>query len=134
MYCGKCGTRIAEQDAFCYNCGTEINYYIDCVPEPKSKVTVALLALFLGVLGAHNFYLGKHENACAQLFFSVTGLFFIAVSYLIVSWGGVLLYLGIGLAVIGIPISVIWVLIEFILIISGVRSMTPEKKEEDFYD
>ena len=33
----------------------------------KSKLTAALLCWFLGVLGAHRFYVGKTGSAIAQL-------------------------------------------------------------------
>ena len=64
----------------------------------KSKATAALLAFFLGVFGAHNFYLGKTGLAITQLCFTIFG----ACLY------------GLGPAVVGV-----WAFVEFILILTG---------------
>ncbi|RRD30934.1 NINE protein [Actinomyces bowdenii] len=42
--------------------------------QPKSKVIVLLLALFLGTLGIHNFYLGHTGKGVAQLLISLLSL------------------------------------------------------------
>ena len=87
MYCRNCGTEVAEQavmcvacgvpprsgNKFCQNCGAETNpaaaVCVSCgvglaTPalldvSPKSRLTVTLLAFFLGGLGIHRFYLGQ---------------------------------------------------------------------------
>ena len=41
--------------------------YQQPVGEPKSKIAAGLLAIFLGSLGIHNFYLGYTGRAVAQL-------------------------------------------------------------------
>lgn len=57
IYCQKCGTRVPANVSFCPECGTRINA---CVSQSgKDRLTTALLALFLGTLGIHYFYLGK---------------------------------------------------------------------------
>lgn len=40
---------------------------------PKSRLVTALLAIFLGTLGIHNFYLGKNNLGLTQLLISVVG-------------------------------------------------------------
>jgi TM2 domain-containing membrane protein YozV len=60
---------------------------------PKSKAVAALLCWFLGIFGAHNFYLGRTACAVIQLIIS--------------------------LSCFGLYVIWIWVLIDFILIICG---------------
>tara|TARA_B100001123_G_scaffold147535_1_gene170937 strand:+ start:1745 stop:2200 length:456 start_codon:yes stop_codon:yes gene_type:complete len=60
---------------------------------PKSKVSAALLAFFLGALGVHNFYLGYTGRGIAQLILTLT--------------------------IIGWFISGTWAFIEFIMILCG---------------
>ena len=60
---------------------------------PKSKVTAALLAFFLGGFGIHNFYLGYTAKGVIQLVLTLT--FY------------------------GILISGIWAFVEFIMILTG---------------
>lgn len=43
------------------------------VGEPKSRLVAALLAIFLGSLGIHNFYLGKNNLGLAQLLIATIG-------------------------------------------------------------
>lgn len=73
------------------------------IAQPKSKVVAAILALFLGCLGAHNFYLGYTTRGIIELVaFSagVTGIF-IVIGFVI------------------LPVLGIWVFIEFIMILVG---------------
>lgn len=58
VFCQKCGTKIPENVAFCPNCGNRTNNLAK-EPDKKDKLITALLALFLGSLGIHYFYLGK---------------------------------------------------------------------------
>lgn len=69
------------------------------VEAPKSKVTAALLAFFLGTLGIHNFYLGRNALGVTQL--------------LLATVGGVLTC---GLATVAVAI---WAFVEFIVILTG---------------
>ena len=104
MYCKNCGTQMADVaavctncgaakdtgTAFCHNCGKELApgaaVCLACgvatAPQvqksEKSKVTAGLLALFLGGLGIHNFYLGYTGKAVAQLLISLLSLGFLA--------------------------------------------------------
>lgn len=66
---------------------------------PKSKVTAALLAFFLGTLGNHNFYLGRNALGVTQL--------------LLATVGGVLTC---GMTTAGVAV---WAFVEFIVILTG---------------
>ena len=58
VFCPKCGTKIAENLEYCPNCGARQNNRKNTASS-KDRMTTALLALFLGTLGIHYFYLGK---------------------------------------------------------------------------
>jgi TM2 domain-containing membrane protein YozV len=70
----------------------------------KSRIAAGLLAILLGTLGIHNFYLGRTGIAVLQLLLSVLSLGFLA--------GGVAL----------------WALIEGILILCGSASFSTDAK------
>jgi len=71
--------------------------------SPKSRTIATLLAFFLGVFGAHRFYLGHTTIAIIQLILGIVG---IATSWLIVGL--------IPLAAVGI-----WALVDFIMLLAG---------------
>jgi len=54
VYCRSCGKQIDATAGTCPGCGAH-----QLVGKPKSKVPAALLAIFLGFLGIHRFYLGQ---------------------------------------------------------------------------
>lgn len=76
MFCAKCGQEIDDAAVVCPHCGvqtanmqaqqqpqviitnTNTNVNGDLV-SPKSKIVALLLAIFLGYLGIHRFYVGK---------------------------------------------------------------------------
>ena len=75
MFCTKCGSQLSGQAEFCGSCGTRkpANAKAKTEPTPyggqqspsknlyadKSRITAAVLALLVGGLGIHKFYLGK---------------------------------------------------------------------------
>lgn len=61
--------------------------------KPKSRVTAFLLATFLGMFGAHRFYLGRTGTAVFQLILTLT--------------------------LVGAIVSSVWVLIDWIRLIIG---------------
>ena len=111
MYCRVCGKEVAENavacmscgcdprkgDRFCPNCGAEVNaaqvVCVKCgvalkglainggVDGKKDKTVAGLLAIFLGALGAHEFYLGNITSAIIRL----------AVTLLTFGYGGLVL-------------------------------------------
>ena len=83
MYCKQCGLDIGET-AFCKGCGTPRQGGQSYNPnqgqmnqqfhgEAKSKIVAGILALLIGGLGIHNFYLGFTGKAIAQLLMSTIG-------------------------------------------------------------
>jgi TM2 domain-containing membrane protein YozV len=71
--------------------------------SPKSRLAVTLLAWFLGIFGAHRFYLGKTGTAVVMLILGIIGC---ATSWIIVGY----FFLG----AVGI-----WALIDFIYAVAG---------------
>ena len=71
MYCKSCGKELSGKEAYCPNCGAQVNSPGSPLPveiSPKSRLAVTLLAYFVGVLGVHRFYLGKIWTGIAMLF------------------------------------------------------------------
>ena len=134
MFCEKCGNQIPEGAIACPTCGNPIAQpqpQVQAEPQPqyqqpqyeqappqyqqaqpqyqqpsqqKSKLAAGLLAIFVGTLGIHNFYLG----------FTTKGLIQLLVS---------LLTFGIGA-----PAIAIWALIEGIFYLTGHEGYTADAK------
>lgn len=82
-FCTACGVAKGNGNSFCSNCGATT--YPDAVvctscgcaikavthKSSKSKIAAGLLAIFLGYLGIHNFYLGYTKRAVTQLLISL---------------------------------------------------------------
>lgn len=69
MFCSNCGKEITENGKFCPSCGETLEPE-KVVTQPKNKkvseknrTIAALLAFFLGGVGAHRFYVGKAGTA-----------------------------------------------------------------------
>ena len=88
--CMSCGCDPLKGDGFCRHCGASLNTkQIVCVKcghavrrqndaravseEGKSRTTAALLAIFLGGFGAHEFYLGNSNSAIIRLVVYIVG-------------------------------------------------------------
>ncbi|MDD7275938.1 MAG: TM2 domain-containing protein [Treponema sp.] len=80
MFCKNCGKEIDEDARFCPECGTAQRRGETVTMEsgnlgpsqntnvsPKSRTTVALIALFFGSLGIHRFYVGKVGTGILQI-------------------------------------------------------------------
>lgn len=65
MFCPSCGKEISDMARQCPSCAHPIRSVHDV--SPKNKVTAALLCGFLGILGAHRFYVEKSGTGFAQL-------------------------------------------------------------------
>ena len=61
--------------------------------KQKNKILAAILALFLGTLGVHRFYVGKIGSGAVMLLVSIT--FF------------------------GLIVTVVWALVDFVMILLG---------------
>ncbi|WP_415379042.1 TM2 domain-containing protein [Halosimplex sp. TS25] len=71
-FCAECGAIINEKAEICPECG---------VRQPgmgstgdDERLIAALLAIFLGIFGAHKFYMGKTGQGILYLCFSWTGI------------------------------------------------------------
>ena len=117
--CVKCGTTVEVQPSAPQAFQTHQQPQIVYVPQPpqyssqpsvatptispKSKVTAAWLAFFLGTLGIHRFYVGKTGSAVVTLI-----LFLVGISTAGVVVGLVILY----------PLG-LWSFIDFFIILTG---------------
>ncbi len=75
-YCPKCGTKIEGKTSFCPECGARLdNNYSNGMHQKeasdKNKLTAGLLAIFLGSLGIHYFYLGKSTAGILSIILSL---------------------------------------------------------------
>ena len=50
--CLNCNAEVSEEQTICPNCGLDLN-------KIKTKTIAVVLAIFLGVVGAHKFYHGS---------------------------------------------------------------------------
>jgi TM2 domain-containing membrane protein YozV len=76
IYCYECGKKISENAKTCPYCGAPNKKFI----STKKKIWVALLlAWFLGIFGAHRFYVGKTGSAIVMLILTCT-VFGIAIT------------------------------------------------------
>ena len=69
-YCHACGTQIYIHSEICPKCG--VRQTLQSRKKEHSRVTAALLAIFLGGLGIHKFYLGSIVGGLIYLFFCWT--------------------------------------------------------------
>ena len=83
IFCKKCGNKFDSNSNFCDKCGTPIKQKSYNRPPSaynnqhtrrdfKEKKTAALLAIFLGGIGAHKFYLGRVSLGVIYLLFCWT--------------------------------------------------------------
>jgi TM2 domain-containing membrane protein YozV len=67
-FCRACGASIDSRAELCPKCGVRQK----AAAGGQNRMTAALLALFLGGLGAHKFYLGKPALGLVYLIFCWT--------------------------------------------------------------
>ena len=68
-YCANCGKEVSAQAEVCLNCGVAIKKTANGDLGDK-KLTAGLLALFLGGIGIHNFYLGETKKGVIKIVLS----------------------------------------------------------------
>ena len=73
MFCSKCGKEINDNAVICIHCGcatvnNRINTHSPTVNDDRDWSIALVLAIFLGIFGAHRFYTGHIAIAIAQLF------------------------------------------------------------------
>ena len=68
-YCSACGTSIDSRAEICPSCGVRVAPPAAIADaSDKSRTAALLLCFFLGVLGAHRFYVGKVGTGLVWLF------------------------------------------------------------------
>jgi len=68
QFCRSCGKIISNIAPSCPHCGAPTGIRRQRGTSPKSRLAALLLCLFLGLLGAHRFYVGKIGTAVLQIF------------------------------------------------------------------
>ena len=72
-FCVECGARLLPQAFRCHGCGAASGpavpgpIVVVAPAAPLNRKTAAVLALFLGGVGAHKFYLGRWVQGIAYL-------------------------------------------------------------------
>jgi len=66
-FCWKCGSELVDEAEICPKCGVRVAQNRVIVYQ-KSKIVAALLAIFLGGLGLHKFYLNRWTGILYLLF------------------------------------------------------------------
>ncbi len=95
-YCPDCGQEVKNKDAdVCLSCGVRlrsskinINDSLKSVnstgkPIGNSKIVVGILAIILGAIGIHKFYLGYKEQGFIQLAIFLVALFIFSPAVLV---------------------------------------------------
>jgi TM2 domain-containing membrane protein YozV/predicted RNA-binding Zn-ribbon protein involved in translation (DUF1610 family) len=74
VYCRGCGKPIHHQAQSCPECGApqRISSPKNFNNSPKERITAALLAMMLGGIGVHKFYLGQHGTGVVYVLFCWT--------------------------------------------------------------
>ena len=86
--------------------------------SPKSRLTTALLAVFLGVFGIHRFYLEKTGTAFGMLALGIAGFSILGTVFSVRFYSMNLEAPLISAIVIFIAVG-IWSLVDFIITVSG---------------
>lgn len=71
VFCRGCGKEIHETAAACPHCGATQGHSRTKIGggiSDKNYWTATVLCFFLGIVGAHRFYVGKIGSGIAQLF------------------------------------------------------------------
>ena len=83
-YCYACGAVIDAMAVVCPGCGVGQQTAVGFMTE-KRILPAALLCFFLGIFGAHRFYVGKTGTAFLQLFtFRALGIWWLVDMIMIV--------------------------------------------------
>ena len=75
-FCPNCGAETQAAQVVCVKCGVALqNAAATATADAgKNRVTAALLAIFLGGIGAHEFYLGHGTSGLIRLAIGIVGL------------------------------------------------------------
>ncbi len=95
MKCKKCGGEVNKWDKVCKHCGHNLLLFnndsknnsekkeSNTKKNDKPLKIILLLAVFVGVYGGHNFYLGNYKRAISQLILTLINFEFITVIWVI---------------------------------------------------
>lgn len=72
QFCFSCGEIIKKEAELCIKCGVRHKSIPISITISSKRVTAGLLAIFLGGLGIHKFYMQKVGIALLYLIFSLT--------------------------------------------------------------
>jgi TM2 domain-containing membrane protein YozV len=90
--------------------------------SPKSRLAATLLAFFLGIFGAHRFYVGRYGSAAGMLVLTILFFVILGVTGTAFRFGFALAMVNIwalGIATIPLIAVGIWALVDFIVILCG---------------
>ena len=73
-HCPECGYEINLKAEICPHCGIRVRPLPGTTRSGRTKIAAALLALFLGVAGAHKFYLGNAKMGIIYILISLTAV------------------------------------------------------------
>jgi TM2 domain-containing membrane protein YozV len=101
-----------------FECGARVAKELAGDISPKSRRATTLLAFFLGVFGAHRFYIGKTGTAIVMLLLSIAGLGILGLGS--AGWAPGFLGLVVFVYVFSIFAAVgIWAFVDFIFAVTG---------------
>lgn len=75
IFCSSCGNVVKVAAEICPKCGVRISKK----KNGRERIVYLLLGIFLGSLGAHNFYAGYSGRAIAQLLISILSCGMLAI-------------------------------------------------------
>ena len=84
-FCYTCGVKTKDNQVICIKCGVSLGSSSGVVSGEKTKMIAFLLALFLGWLGIHKFYLGYKNPAIIMLLCGTIGWIFLFIPPLVIS-------------------------------------------------
>lgn len=73
-YCSHCGFLVTSSSKYCQNCGIPFETLTLSTTTGKSRALAGVLAILVGGLGVHNFYLGYNQKAIIQLIMFIIGV------------------------------------------------------------
>lgn len=92
-FCSNCGSPINENAAICLACGAGVKSKSETSgTSEKTKMIAALLAIFLGHLGIHWFYLGEKQKGIRNILLSVGCVFLMIIGVGLLGFVGLWIY------------------------------------------
>ena len=113
-FCPGCGAPTTPLTEICIKCGARVAKALAGDISPKSRLATTLLAWFLGIFGAHRFYIGKTGTAIVMLLLGIAGWATIGLFWWLFWWllwwpFGYLFLIAVG----------IWAFVDFIYAVTG---------------